>query len=251
MFSQSYLKEIKYLKPYIVSAVLVIFLSYSIYLFCDDNTVITLGDEDGFFEYLTAIFFLMAVVFLILTFRRTKNIFLIGLALILFMGAGEEISWGQRLFNFGTPKSMLKVNVQHEFNIHNLEVFNDQSLKGVKKTGLQRLLEINILYRIFSVVFLICIPLFFYHIKLRLITDKKIRMPVAPITIGIFFFISWVIFYSLKYSVLPRGKDRWYYSTAGEIFEFLAAYIYFLTALFFYKRKDDAYLGKDIKNILR
>ena len=251
MFLGSYRKEIKYLKPYIITAIVVICLSYSVYLFFSDDFVTVLGDEDGLFESGTAIFFVIAAVLFFLSFRRSKNIFLLGLVFVLIMGAGEEIDWGHRIFGFGTPASMEKVNVQHEFNIHNLEIFNDQDLHGVKKTGWHRLLEINILFRIFSMVFFIIIPLFFYYIKPRLITDKKIRMPVPPVTIGIFFFISWVIFFALKYYVLPRGKIMWYYLTAGEIFEFLASFIYFLTALYFYNRKDDAFLGKDIKQVLR
>ena len=166
MLLQSYLKEIKYLKLYIISVVAVICLSYSIFLFIDDDMIMILGQEDGFFESLTAVFFVFAAVLFFMSFLRTKNIFLLGLTLILFFGAGEEISWGQRIFNFSTPEFMDKVNVQHEFNIHNMEVFNPKNLKKVKKTGWQRLLDINLLYKIFSMIFFICIPIFFFSYKI-------------------------------------------------------------------------------------
>lgn len=42
------------------------------------------------------------------------------LALIFFFGAGEEISWGQRIFGIPQPPALAEVNVQHELNIHNL-----------------------------------------------------------------------------------------------------------------------------------
>ena len=245
-----YLKELKYLRLYIISIVLVICLSYSVYLFFDDTIVEFLGEEDGFFENLTAICFIAATFLFFISYRRSKNILVLGLAVILFLGAGEEISWGQRIFHFETPAKIKSINVQREFNIHNLEVFNDEDLHWVKKTGWKRFLEINMLYRIFSVTYLICIPFLFFHVKRRLITNKKIKMPVAPFTLGIFFFISWAIFYSIKYYLLAPGKVPSYYLSAGEIFEFTASYIYFTVALYFYKRKDDKFLGEDIKNYI-
>jgi hypothetical protein len=41
-------------------------------------------------------------------------------ALVLFFMAGEEISWGQRIFGVSTPPWFMKRNYQHELNIHNL-----------------------------------------------------------------------------------------------------------------------------------
>jgi hypothetical protein len=46
----------------------------------------------------------------------------IGLAFVFFFAAGEEISWGQRIFNFGTTGYFDTNNLQHETNLHNLEV---------------------------------------------------------------------------------------------------------------------------------
>jgi hypothetical protein len=247
---QKYFLEIKYLKAYIFSILVIIFLSYIDYAFLNDKTIIFLAQEDGFFEDLTAICFLAACVLFFLSFLRSRNIFLLCLAFVVFFGAGEEISWGQRILGFKTPDSLAAVNVQHEFNIHNIAIFNDRDLNKVKKTGWHRLLEINILYRVFSMGFLVGVPLFFYHIRLQPVTNRKIRMPVPPVTIGIFFFISWAIFYSLKYAILPRGRSVEYYLTTGEIFEFTAAYVYFMAALYFYRRKDDQFLGKDIKEII-
>ena len=250
MLIKSYLKEIKYLKFYIISLSIVISLSYSIYLFCDDDTIIKFGLENSFFEILTPVLFLGGAVFFFLCYKRTKNLFLLGLVILLIFGAGEELSWGQKIFHFSTPKSIKEVNVQKEFNIHNLEIFNDRNLKKIKKTGFQRLLEINFLFRIFCLVFLVCVPLYFFHIKARILTNRKIQMPVPPVTIGIFFFLSWVISYGLKYYILPGGKIRYYYRTTGEIFEFTTAYIYFLVSLYFYNRKSNSFLGKDIKQTL-
>ena len=42
------------------------------------------------------------------------------LAGVFLIGALEEISWGQRLFNWGTPQALEAVNEQGETTIHNL-----------------------------------------------------------------------------------------------------------------------------------
>jgi hypothetical protein len=246
MLIESYLKEIKSLKPYILSIIVVIALSYSIYIYCSDDLIKFLGKEDSFFEWLTAIFFLFTSVLCFITFKRNKNIFVLGLAIMMFIGMGEEISWGQRIIGFKTPEELKSVNVQKETNIHNLEIFNDKYLNGVTKTGWQRILEINILFRVFSVCFLILLPIIVFHFKSRIEINKKFKLPVAPFTMGIFFLISWTIFYSIKYFLLPRGKSLGVYLSVGEVFEFTAAYVYFVVALYFHNTKDDSFLGRNL-----
>ena len=46
------------------------------------------------------------------------------LAVVFLLGALEEISWGQRLFNLGTPDVLSAVNQQGETTIHNVGSFN-------------------------------------------------------------------------------------------------------------------------------
>jgi hypothetical protein len=52
------------------------------------------------------------------------------LALALFVAGGEEISWGQRLFGWGTPDSIAAVNAQDETTLHNLTEFQSGILDG-------------------------------------------------------------------------------------------------------------------------
>lgn len=47
---------------------------------------------------------------------------LVLLAVGAFALAGEEISWGQRVFAFGTPEQLAAMNMQAETNVHNVEV---------------------------------------------------------------------------------------------------------------------------------
>ena len=47
------------------------------------------------------------------------------LAALLFIAAMEEMSWGQMIFNWGTPELLDNLNRQQETNMHNLAVFHD------------------------------------------------------------------------------------------------------------------------------
>jgi hypothetical protein len=42
------------------------------------------------------------------------------LAIAALAAVGEELSWGQRLFNVTTPETVAAANRQHELNVHNL-----------------------------------------------------------------------------------------------------------------------------------
>ena len=88
--------------------------------------------EDSWMEYLTAFWFLAAGATLFLAaglgggskFARGMYI-LAGIGLVFV--AGEEISWGQRIIGFATPDYLLDINIQNEFNFHNIRTkYTDQ-----------------------------------------------------------------------------------------------------------------------------
>ena len=54
-----------------------------------------------------------------------KQLVYLGLALLFFFGAGEEISWGQRIFGLKTPESLAQFNKQDELNLHNLSAMEN------------------------------------------------------------------------------------------------------------------------------
>ncbi len=55
---------------------------------------------------------------------RLRRVALLGFAALLFFGAGEEESWGQRLLGIETPSSYKQINEQGETNLHNLSLFD-------------------------------------------------------------------------------------------------------------------------------
>ena len=80
--------------------------------------------EDSLVEWLSAVWLLLAALALLAAARRERSArlrraWLLGGAAMLF-GAGEELSWGQRIFGFATPEFLLGLNQQNELTLHNL-----------------------------------------------------------------------------------------------------------------------------------
>jgi hypothetical protein len=88
--------------------------------------------EDGVFEYITAIGYLAAGILMVLVARRLwqkksyrlwKLVapFCLVVGIVLGGVAGEEISWGQRIFGIETPEFIADRNTQGEITLHNHE----------------------------------------------------------------------------------------------------------------------------------
>ena len=106
-----------------------VFLGFSVVLarvnpdaFANEFTV-----EDGFVEWLTSLTLFGAFCFSVYRLASAHRHFdlrgklvLVFVAAVCLFGAGEEISWGQRLFDIETPQAMMTRNAQQELNLHNL-----------------------------------------------------------------------------------------------------------------------------------
>lgn len=207
-------------------------LSFSIYLFLGDAWIERLGREDGFFETATALFFLVGSIVLVRAFLRKRNWFVLLLAIVLFVGMGEEISWGQRIFGFATPKAFEKANVQGEFNLHNLEAVNSRTFERTDRTGWDRLLSINFLYKLFWFGYGIILPLGLFASGLVRRLAGALKVPGPPFVLGIFFLINYGIMKVLGYA-LPPHPDLQYLDTLGEAYECGTALVFLAIALFF------------------
>ncbi len=84
--------------------------------------------EDGLFEYGQVVLYLVATLLGVQVMRRLGRFrwrWAVGfgvLALGLLGLAGEEISWGQRLFDIRVPSWFREYNLQKEMTLHNLPV---------------------------------------------------------------------------------------------------------------------------------
>ncbi len=84
--------------------------------------------EDGWVEYLTFFFLVLGAVILgvnavkaIKAGNKKQILFNVLACLFFVFGAGEEISWGQRIFGIQTGEYFMHYNYQGETNLHNLE----------------------------------------------------------------------------------------------------------------------------------
>ncbi len=84
-----------------------------------------IAQEDGSVEWATFVAFVLAAGWLVASVRKLSPSWwyqgaCLLLALFCIVVAGEEISWGQRLFGFKPPNVFLERNFQQELNLHNV-----------------------------------------------------------------------------------------------------------------------------------
>jgi len=176
-----------------------------------------LVQEDGFFENLTSIFLFLSSFYLFYFFIsniKLKSIWwkmgIIIMIIGLFFGAGEEISWGQRIFHIESSKFFNENNSQKETNLHNMIV------DGVK---LNKLIFSNLLSIIFSIYFLI-LPILWRKNNFIKKTINQFGIPIANNYQVIIFMIS-----SLIIILSISNERKW------EIWEYTFALTMFLIVL--------------------
>ena len=221
-------------------------LGYLLLFILDEELVCNLGEEDAIIEWSSAIFLLVASVVLLATFIKTRNLFFILLSFIFFFGFGEEISWGQRLFNYETPAKIKELNVQKEFNLHNMEIFNYQHHNGEAKKGVSKIFVITYLFLAYNVIYGVVFPFLIFSFKFLRSINKIIRIPVPPISIGMCFVINLLIFEILLHIILI-GREELFYNSISEFFELITAFILLNISIYFYKKREIAKKGIDIK----
>lgn len=181
--------------------------------------------EDGFIEWMTFLSLLMGCILniyranILSPFRSLR--FIVGLyvmAALFFFGLGEEISWGQRiyqsLFDFKVPEFFLKYNTQGEMNIHNL------SFGGVRINKL-----------LFGLVLGICVVFYFLILPFLYRKVEKVKE----------FVDSWAIplphyYHILAYLLLAGLCEFIDGGKKGEILEFGGCWIFLLMSFQPYNR---------------
>ncbi|MFD0860361.1 hypothetical protein [Roseovarius aquimarinus] len=109
--------------------VLTLALTVILALVAPDYFTLSFAKEDGPVEWSTALFLLVASVVMATHAvslwrqgRRGAALLTAFYGLLFFMAAGEEISWGQRIFGWESSEFFLENNKQDETNLHNLMV---------------------------------------------------------------------------------------------------------------------------------
>ncbi|MEW6401722.1 MAG: hypothetical protein AB1649_07980 [Chloroflexota bacterium] len=152
-------KQNFFLRPafYVITVVYIV-LGYLTLAMGDQVASVGLS-EDHYFENLGAIGLFVASGFSFWAFLRArklpasggmstiKQLVYLGLALVFFFLAAEEISWGQRIFNLATPQALEQQNDQGEINIHNLTALENSGLFRPDR-----------MFDVFWAVFVVAIP---------------------------------------------------------------------------------------------
>ena len=179
--------------------------------------------EDGIVEYTTA--FLLLIISILLFVKvikigkhksRTWVVFNLLMALTLFFGFGEEISWGQRIFDVSSGDFFMQNNRQKETNLHNLEI------NGVK---LNKWIFSYALSIVFGVYFLLLLYGYKNMAFVKPIIDK-FGIPVAKAKQSIVFIALTVLILAI-----PSSK-KW------ELWECLFATIIFIAFMDPYNKEE-------------
>ncbi len=163
--------------PYyiIVISLIIIWIFSLISSYLYPETFEYVVQEDGIIENLTAVVIFIAMCITgTRIFRLWKSkvwqwkVVMFGLLSLLIFALGEEISWGQRIFNIDSDPFFKENNTQGEMNIHNLK------LGGIKLNFL-----ISQVFTVLLSLYLLVLP-YFYRKKeniARLVDLSGIPIP--------------------------------------------------------------------------
>lgn len=178
--------------------------------------------EDGFVETVTVFVLLTGTIVCwsrVIKLKKKKPAwflictFILG-ALYLF-GAGEEISWGQRIFDRTSSEFFLKNNTQGETNFHNLEI----KLESGKKIRINKTV-FGLILGIIVAVYMIILPILYERFTWAKKTINSWAMPMSRWIHVILYLILFAIA-----SITPSHKK-------GELLEFGGVFIFLCVTLF-------------------
>ncbi len=207
-------------------------LCFSIFLL-DKESIIDLTAEDGVIEYLGALyFFISSILFLVLfklsrkgndfqIVKTKKNIFYLLFCIMFLFAAGEEISWGQRIFQIPVPESWKAINVQKELNIHNLRFFSTVDSSGQRKPFWLLLFNMNHIFAAFSLGFCFLVPFLNRFVLQFSRWCKRLGLPLVPLEVGGFFVAVYFIGKILRWFYLDEELLRFNHEVRENIWAFL------------------------------
>jgi len=241
----TYPRTIQTYKQYLLAFGMCVLL-YGTICFAPPSLLTLAYREDGIVECAAAFAWAGACLLFLMNIRhslrfsaRKGKIWLVGLALICFIAAGEEISWGQRLFGYATPPIIKQSNLQGEANLHNLTWLDIRTdTKGNKKTGFARWITFNRLGSLLWLGFLVVIPILFRLNKTARKLCERLALPVPPVYIAFAAIINYSIFFVLnKWGKLmfDPHTERVFSSPMNESKETVVAILFFLAALYCYR----------------
>lgn len=180
--------------------------------------------EDGFTEWSTVVTLLIGIfvcfrrVWLLKNQRPMLFLFMTSLlGLFFFFGAGEEISWGQRIFEVESSEFFTQNNAQGEMNLHNLVVNDTKLNKVIFGRGIGILLFLYLL---------VLIPLYKRKEGVKRFMDK-FAVPIAQN-----YQVAAYILLLIVVQVLMASSKK------GEMLEFAGSIIFLLNVAYPYNKSN-------------
>jgi len=148
-----------YILVFLLNAACIVFI-------CAGNpkNVLIFAEEDGLIESLSAIFYFLGIVCCLIAISQKEFVRFSYLWLffcVIFLG--EETSWFQRILNYSVPQ-IKSINIQSEFNIHNLNIFQRSHLineQGHFQIDFRKMLNAQNLFGIGLFFYFLILPLTF------------------------------------------------------------------------------------------
>lgn len=173
--------------------------------------------EDGLVEYGTAFCLLGISLYSLRKFIKYKKnhallwcVGTLGFFALFLFGAGEEVSWGQRIIGFETPESLKEINRQDEVTLHNIRIGDFD----VNKIIFSQLL--TVILSIYFVLF----PWLYAKVSWIKELSNKFGVPVPQLHHSAIFIAATVIAL-----ILPSEK-KW------ELHEFVFSAVFLMIFLF-------------------
>lgn len=181
------------------------------------TTLHNLTTEDGLYENIGAVFFLLTglvflygflrttgkEIFLFRSFRRNYAFLLLGI-LFIFV-SGEEISWGQRIFQVTPGEFFSDQNLQRETNLHNLRLFSSVNENNVKRPWWD-VLSMSRLFRLFWFTWCLLLPLLSWLSSGLGHYIRRTGIPGVPAGFGLVLGLNYVIMKILEVNLDPSAE---------------------------------------------
>lgn len=219
-----------------VSAMAFGVVAWVVPLLVSSDTTLRLTQEDGPYEMLGAIGFAATGVLFGALFVRTwrgdrRCWWFLALALLFLFAAGEEISWGQRLFGWGDVDR--STNVQGETTLHNLEAFD--TVEG-------GWLKFPRLFLLFWLGWLVALPALARVIGPVRTLVARLRLPIPALAFGLVMLAN----LALSKTYQPLGLDEVALERIAEIRECAQAIALVTVALSFWIRPPGGEIAQPI-----
>ena len=193
--------------------------------------------EDGPLETMTVFFLLtgsFTCIYRVFKLKsEKKTLFLMCtciLAALFFFGAGEEISWGQRIFNNEASAFFKQHHTQGEITLHNLSFTNSSGKKvKVNKLVFSKVLTISI------IIYMLILPLLYRK-------KEKIRDLINKLAIPLPQNRHIILYIILAIIVLNIHHKR-----KGELLEFGGCFLFLMITL--YPLNKPNFLPKKSKSV--